>query len=171
MKMKIVFLSVISLLIILNSCTETPVYNNYYNSNFITQFYTLTPGNWKQVPDNSIQWFQEFPLPTGAFRDFDQAGVMCYYLNQFDSWEALPSTRIFWTDNDVVYSDELWFSNNKDFLYIDYRNTIPGVAAPPKDNLLIKAVYFDADFRASIVYKDINWLDYDDVSNKLNLKD
>lgn len=165
------YLIVVTSLLFIYSCNDNPVYNDNYYSNIHTEFYNLSPGGWRVVPDNSIQWFQEFRLPISGFGSFDYAGVMCYYLNQHDAWEALPSTRIFWNENDVVYSDELWFSHNLEFLYIDYRNTIPGVASPPKDNIRIKAVYFDNVFIKSQVYKDINWDDYNDVVRKLDLKD
>jgi len=157
--------------LIFTSCNESPVYNDNYYANIRTEFYTLSPGLWKPVDGSSIQWFQEFRLPVTGFGDFDYAGVMVYYLNQFDAWEALPSTRIFWTDKDVVYSDEIWFSHNREFLYIDYRNTIPGVASSPKDPMRIKAVYFDNNFYHSKIYNDLNWLDYNEVQSKLNLKD
>ncbi|MBX3044786.1 MAG: hypothetical protein KIT33_06455 [Candidatus Kapabacteria bacterium] len=159
------------LVILIIGCTENPVYNDNYYANIRTEFYTLNPNGWRQVPNNSIQWYQEFRLPTSGFSNYDYVGVMVYYLNQFDAWEALPSTRIFWTDNDVVYSDELWFSHNLQFLYIDYRNTIPGIATAPKDAMRIKAVYFDDAFYRSKTYKDIDWNDYNKVKEQLNLKD
>ncbi len=169
--MKIRITILLLLLTVIMSCNDNPVYNDNYYSNIITEFYTLHPGNWKVVPETSIQWYQDFALPTTKINNFDFAGVMVYYLNQYDAWEALPSTRIFWTDKDVVYSDELWFSNNLDYLFIDYRNTIPGIASPPKDIMKIKAVYFDNNFQRSKAFKDIDWNNYEDVSSKLNLKD
>ncbi len=167
--MKKIFLLLI-LTAFLFSCNYNPVEENYY-ATVKTEFYTLLPGKWMAVQGSSIQWFQEFRLPTQHFENTDKIGVMVYYLNQFDAWEALPSTRIFWTDKDVVYSDELWFSHNLEFLYIDYRNTVPGVAAPPKDAMRIKAIFFDETFFRSGVNKDIDWNNYKEVEDKLNLKD
>lgn len=159
------------LLLALFSCNDNVVNNEYY-SNIKTEFYTLNPSNWIAVKGSNIQWYQEFKLPTYKFSDPDKMGVMCYYLNQFDAWEALPSTRIFWTENDVVYSDELWFSHNLEYLYIDYRNTIPGVASPPKDKILIKAIYFDNVYNSPRSNaQNIDWNNYLDVKQKLNLKD
>jgi len=170
MQLKHLFFLSTLLMIAVASCRETPVTNEYTN-NIFTEFYTLNSNNWLQVADSKIQWYQEFGLPLSKLTDVEKIGVMCYYLNQHDSWEALPSTRIFWNDKDVVYSDELWFSHNLNYLYIDYRNTIPGVAAPPKDNMLIKVVYFDAAFPYSKVFKELDWNNYEEVSKKLNLKD
>lgn len=170
MKYKLIIILVVMAMIA--SCSDSGNNNthNYY-ANIKTEFYTLHAGNWKLTEGSTIQWYQQFALPKSDFNDFDYAGVMCYYLNQYGAWEALPSTRIFWTDNDVVYSDELWFSNDLNYLYIDYRNTIPGPASPPKDPLKIKAVYFDDTFIGSKTYKEINWSDYMSVKNHLNLKD
>lgn len=159
------------LLLALFSCNDNVVNNEYY-SNIKTEFYTLNPSSWIAVKGSNIQWYQEFKLPTYKFSDPDKMGVMCYYLNQFDAWEALPSTRIFWTENDVVYSDELWFSHNLEYLYIDYRNTIPGIASPPKDKILIKAIFFDNVYNSpSANSQNIDWNNYLDVKQKLNLKD
>ncbi len=159
------------LLLSLFSCNDNVVNNEYY-SNIKTEFYTLNPSNWIAVKGSNIQWYQEFKLPTYKFSDPDKMGVMCYYLNQYDAWEALPSTRIFWTENDVVYSDELWFSHNLEYLYIDYRNTIPGIASPPKDKILIKAIFFDNVYNSpSTNSQNIDWNNYLDVKQKLNLKD
>ena len=155
----------------ISACNDNPVYNENYYANIKTEFYTLESYNWLRVPDNSYQWFQEFRLPQTGFTNFDKAGVMCYYLNQLNAWEALPYTRIFWTDNDVVYSRELWFSHDLDFIYFDFRNTIPGIALPPDHKIVIKAVYFDNTFYQSKAYKDIDWNNYDDVKSQLNLKD
>jgi hypothetical protein len=170
MKLKLLALFFVSA-VIASSCNSNPVYNNNYYANIRTEFYSLEPFNWLPVPNESIQWFQEFRLPQSGITNYEYAGVMCYYLNQENAWEALPSTRVFWTDNDVVYSDELWFSHNLEYLYIDYRNTIPGIATPPKDRMRIKAVYFDNNFYRSKAYKDIDWNNYDDVKSQLNLKD
>lgn len=162
-------LFILFFVIIAMGCNDTPVENNY-QTDIITEFYTLNPGNWLNSEGSSIQWFQEFALPNRVGNS-DYAGVMVYYLNQYSSWEALPSTRIFWTDKDVVYSDELWFSYNLDYLYIDYRNTIPGIATPPKDIIKIKAIYINNEFYSSSAYKNIDWNNYNDVKSKLNLKD
>jgi hypothetical protein len=151
-------------------CNNNPVYQDYY-ANVRSEFYTLSPAKWMQAQGSAIQWYQEFNLPVSRFNNLDNIGVMVYYLNQYNAWEALPSTRIFWTDKGVVYSDELWFSHNTEFLYIDYRNTIPGVAAPPKDPIQIKAVYFDGEYFTNKIAEKINWNDYNDVKQKLNLKD
>lgn len=155
----------------ISACNENPVYNNNYYANIRTEFYSLEPYNWLPVPDKPIQWFQEFRLPQTGITNYDYAGVMCYYMNDDKAWEALPSTRVFWTKDDVVYSDEFWFSNDLEFLYIDFRNTIPGIATPPNYRMRIKAVYFDNTFYQSKAYKDIDWNNYDDVKSQLNLKD
>jgi len=159
------------IIVVLSGCTSNPVYNDNYYANVHTEFHTLHPGDWKVVPNTSIQWYQEFRLPMSGFENFDYAGVMVYYLNQYEAWEALPSTRIFWTDDDVVYSDELWFSHNLEFLYLDYRNTIPGAALPPKDPIRIKAIYFDDAFYNSVEFKSLDLLNYEEVKSHLNLKD
>lgn len=170
MRFRMLLFLITSSLLAITSC-EDKVVNTENNYNIFSEFYTLSPNNWQQVPDSKIQWFQEFNLPISKLSDVEKAGVMCYYLNQFDAWEAMPSTRVFWNDKDVVYSDELWFSHNLNYLYIDYRNTIPGVAAPPKDQMLIKAVFFDASFRNYKIFKELDWNNYNEVSKTLNLKD
>lgn len=132
------------LLIALSGCfEENPTYIENYEINMVTEYFTLQTDSWLQDESSSIQWFQKYPVPKNKLFNPQHMSVMCYYYNRYDAWEALPSTRIFWTDQGELYSDELWFSHDADFVYIDYRNTYPLSSTSPQDPLSMKVVFID----------------------------
>ena len=147
--------------ILLNSCVESsPTYTTNYYANFWVEFYTLDKTKWIPVEGVNYQWFQEFKLTKKTFQGYKNTGIMCFYKNQYGAWEALPSTRIFWTDKNVVYSDELWYSHDDEYIYFDYRNTIPDNPVTPGSDLEIKAVFYDASFiDNNFINKNIKTMD------------
>ena len=115
----------------------------YVEDNFEVrvEFVTLFPNTWIPVSNVNYRWYQEIPL-TAYTNTFDYTGIICYYLNEHSAWEALPSTRLFWLEDGTVYTDEIWYSHDDKFIYIDYRNTIPNKPATPKDPIKLNIVYF-----------------------------
>jgi len=145
-KMKI-FLKITILFVLLVSISgcfeENPTYIENYEINMHTEYFTLQPNFWVQDENSNFQWFQKYAVPVHKLYNPQNMAVLCYYRNRYGSWEALPSTRIFWNDAGEIYSDEIWFSHDADFVYIDYRNTIPTNPLPPQDPLLMKVVFID----------------------------
>lgn len=142
-----IFLKITILFVLLVSISgcfeENPTYIENYEINMHTEYFTLQPNFWVQDENSNFQWFQKYAVPVHKLYNPQNMAVLCDYRNRYGSWEALPSTRIFWNDAGVIYSDEIWFSHDADFVYIDYRNTIPTNPLPPQDPLLMKVVFID----------------------------
>lgn len=137
-------IAVIFVAVTLSACFEqNPTYIENYEMNMHTEYFTLQPNNWVQDEFTKFQWFQEYKYSRSKFFNPQHMLVLCYYMNRYEAWEALPSTRIFWTDAGELYSDELWFSHDAEKVYIDYRNTIPKNPLPPADPIKMKVVFID----------------------------
>ena len=130
--------------IIATSCTDTyPTYYDGGNADVQSDLITLRWDSWVGGA-NEYEWYQEFQLSTGPVISEDGL-VVAYLQNAHGSWESLPLTTVLWTDDDVIYSEELWysFSENGEYIVFDYRNTHPFSAQPPTSDMLVKLYIID----------------------------
>jgi hypothetical protein len=144
--------------------TENPTYYEGGNAFIWTELFNVQPGSWNADPTDNFRWYFEYPIASNIYSNWDLATVLVYYRNENDAWEALPSSRLFWTEDGVVYSDELWYSYTNDYIIaIDYRNTHPTNAQPPTGPMSFKAVIIDGESYSYHLEQGIDFNDYEDV--------
>lgn len=170
---KLIFLPFLLISVFLfTSCIEDNSINQGGDADVDVENITLRSTGWVPMQNNVERWYQEweFPRITSSVDEF--GAVLCYYLNEFDSWEALPKSSMLFTEDGVVYNEEIFFSYRPRNLTIDYRNSHPTNPQPPRYDILLKVVIIDEDFwNSNTGFVGVNLNDYEQVKDALNLPD
>ncbi|MEI6088980.1 MAG: hypothetical protein WCR42_00860 [bacterium] len=154
--------------IVLTSCDfSSPTYIEGGNADIQMDMIVLKASDWKVNTTYQFQWYQEMVLTGSSISVSDEGVVIAYYRNEYDGWEALPATSVFWDTDNVIYSTEFWYSFDSRGVYFDYRNTKPIGAAPPQNNIDVKLVIIDRVYFDKIKDKGINVNNYNDLVAKV----
>jgi hypothetical protein len=153
------------------SCTEENNVVPARNAGVSVQYIRLQPNAWVPLPDNYGRWYQPWEVQA-ITNNVDLNGtVICYYMNEFESWESLPKSTMLFTEEDVVYSEEIFYSYKPRLLTIDYRNTHPSEPTTPNFPIDIKIVILDEFYVENGVLNGVDLSDHDRVMEVLNIKD
>ena len=129
------------------SCSESnPSYVQNYYTNYWVDYNNLIPGNWVLLDTANNIWNQTFGMNIKKGINYGNIGVLCFYKNKYNSWQALPATGIVKNSTGGYYQDELTYSNDSLNLYIGYKNPQAFNPTVNMDTLQIKAVYFDGKY-------------------------
>ena len=154
--------------VFLTSCDfSNPTYIEGGNADIQTDIVTLKANEWKVNSQYNFQWYQELSLTSSSLSISGDGVVMAYYLNEYNGWEALPATSVFWDDQNVIYSTEFWYSFDSRKVYFDYRNTKPEGYAPPQGDIDVKLVIIDRVYLDKIKAKGVNVNYYSDLVAKI----
>ena len=174
---KILLTSIIAIALFAASCADDNSVTKYEGGNAeisMTEV-NLYPENWIQSKsaDGKVvyefQWYQEFQLDAWSPNISDKGTVICYILNQYGAWESLPYTIGGWTEDNITYTEEFWYSYDNNGLYFDYRNTHPYESYPPSDLMTIKVVIIEDWFYESLK-QEVDITDYNAVNQALKLQ-
>lgn len=168
---KIILLISISLSIILFSCGDDHSVTNYNggNADIYIDYITLQPQDWLINNDYEFQWFQEFVLDRFSPALAEEGTVIAYIQNQYGAWEVLPISTLLWTEDGTVYSEELWYSYNSEYIFFDFRNTHPYEPLPPANAMNIKLIILE-NWQTANLKKEVDINNHDEVIQALNLK-
>lgn len=169
---KTILLSIFVIAIFISSCADDNSVNNYNggNTDVYIEILNLHPGAWIVNPDYNFQWYQEFVLTNYSQSLSDEGTIIAYMKNQYGAWESLPYTTVLWTEDSeqIVYSEEMWYSYTNDRFFVDYRNTHPYSPSAPTTDIQIKLVIIENWLLASITQNtDIS--NHDNLIQALNL--
>lgn len=147
------------------SCDDDSNVTNYNggNADIFIDIINVPANSWIVNTGYDYQWYQEFIL-SGRDRSLGEYGTLIAYIkNQYGAWESLPYTSVMWTDDQIVYSEEMWYSYDDEYFFIDFRNTHPYNPAPPLNDIQIKIVIIENWYLNSI--KEVNLDNHDEFMN------
>jgi len=149
---------------------ETIVYEGG-NAQIITQYVKLKPNDWLPVSGANYEFYQPFEVPRLTDNVDEFGAVLVYMLDTQNNWVQLPQTIVLWTEDDITYSEEFWFSYKPKRMFFYYRNTYPVApvdALPPNWFIDIKIVLLIGDKYQEFLDKGIDFSNYSEVMQAID---
>jgi hypothetical protein len=136
--------------IIFWNCSESnPSYVQNFYTNYWVEYHNLNPVNWVLSDSSDNLWNQRFSMSYKQNVNYGNIGIICFFKNRYNAWQAMPATGISKDLNGRFYKDELTFSNDSLNFFVLYRN--PDLNNPSTiDTLQIKTVFFDGKYIDSL---------------------
>lgn len=174
--MKFAPIILIILAITFASCSDdTVTYIEGGNADYLVEYAIIDPTAWQPVSlDDPFSWTVAHLIKSPASHNIGEKGaVFCYYRKPgISSWEMMPSTAVYWTEEGTVYSEEYWFAYDNNYVDFYYRYTEPDVNSRPISRIEVKIVMLEGEYLQQLDLNDkLIELEHDELMRAINRAD